>query len=146
MNLLIQKYCDTKNQSKKACHSILLPSFLSSGCVLRNVVESIILRCDIERVDTMFLPVHMADECHWVLAIFSVKEQTIRFDDGYHCPIPENLRRNAIEIISIMYRLQEMRDFNPQNGINSKDLRLPCLINHTVMPVEQLVMEVAASQ
>ena len=113
VNLLIQKYCDEKNQSKKACHSILLPSFLSSGCVLRNVVESISLRCDIERVDTMFLPVHMADECHWGLAIFSVKEQTIFFDDGYHCPIPDNLRSNAIEIISIMYQTTRNERFQP---------------------------------
>ena len=104
VNLLMQKYCDKKNHLKKACLSILLASFLSSGYILRNVVENIILRCDMEIVDTMFLPVHMADACHWGLAIFSVKEQTICFDDGYHCPIPDNLRSNAIEIISIMYQ------------------------------------------
>ena len=113
MNLLIQKYCDRKNQSEKSCHSILLPSFLFSGYVLRNVVESICLRYDMENVDTLFLPVHMADECHWGLAVFSVKEQTIFFDDGYHCPIPENLRSNAIEVISIIYQTSRNEIFQP---------------------------------
>ena len=113
VNFLIQKYCDRKNQSEKACHNILLPSFLSSGYVLRNVVESICLRYDMENVDTMFLPVHMADECHWGLAVFSVKEQKIFFDDGYHCPIPDNLRSHAIEIISIMYETTRNERFQP---------------------------------
>ena len=69
--------------------------------------------CDMEMVDTMFLPVHKANECHWGLVIFSVKEQTICFDDGCHCPIPDNLRSNAIEIISIMYQTTRNERFQP---------------------------------
>lgn len=111
INFLTLKFCEMANKSKEACQYILLPSFLSSGCVLRNVVESICLQNDMEQVVTMFLPVHMADACHWGLAVFSVTEQAIFFDDGYHCAIPENLKHNAYEILSIMYQTTRLNCF-----------------------------------
>jgi len=48
-----------------------------------------------------FLPVHM-NESHWGLAVFSAEEKTVYFDDGYHCPIPEELTRNSTEILRII--------------------------------------------
>ena len=113
INFVTQKYCDKANESTKACNNILLPSFLSSGCVLRNVVESICLHYNMQEVVTMFLPVHMVHECHWGLAIFSVKEKSISFDDGYHYAIPEDLRRNACNILSIMHQVTGSESYQP---------------------------------
>ena len=36
---------------------------------------------------------------HWGLAIFSMTDQTVYFDDGYHCPVPENLKKVSHEIL-----------------------------------------------
>ena len=133
INLLTQKFCDKANQSKKACHNLLLPSFLSSGCgVLSNVVERICLDNDMESVVTMFLPVHMVERCHWGLAIFSVEEQTIFFDDGYHCPIPDNLRRNAVEILSIMYQVTQNKRYQPSKWNNVRRFKTDLPFNKDI--------------
>lgn len=97
INFLIQKYCDKANETQEQNGlQILIPSFLSTGTVLRNVVQRLCLLCDMERV-----PVHI-NESHWELAVFSTGEKTIYFDDGYHCPIPEELTRNSTEILRII--------------------------------------------
>ena len=84
LNFLVEKYCGKSNQEKQVEQNILLPSFLSTGDVLRNMVERICLGKDMGLVKNMFLPVHM-NMCHWGPAVFSVVEQTVFFDDGYHC-------------------------------------------------------------
>ena len=117
LNFLVEKYCDKSNQEKQVEHSILLPSFLSTGDVLRNVVERICLRKDMGYVTNMFLPVHM-NMCHWGLAVFSVVEQTVFFDDGYHCPIPNNLKSNAVKILNIKRFLVPMPD-QPEDAARS---------------------------
>lgn len=91
---------------------ILLPSFLSTGVVLRNVVERISLIYDMERVKHMFLPVHI-NESHWGLALFSVSDKTVFFDDGYHCPIPEDLTRNSKEILRIIHEVTNNAMYQP---------------------------------
>ena len=103
INFLIQKYCDQANAvEKQGGLKVLLPSFLSTGKVLRNVVENLSLTHDTERVEHMFLPVHLHNS-HWGLAVFSVREKTVSFDDGFHCPIPEELKRNSKEILTIIH-------------------------------------------
>ena len=67
---------------------------------LKSVVEHICHQNDMESVANMFLPVHM-NSCHWGLAMFSIKNKTVFFDDGYHCPIPKELKQNANRIIDI---------------------------------------------
>lgn len=102
INFLIQKYCDKANETQEQNGlQILLPSFLSTGTVLRNVIQRLCLLNDMERVKHMFLPVHI-NESHWGLAVFSTEEKTVYFDDGYHCPIPEELIRNSKEILRII--------------------------------------------
>ena len=76
LNFLVEKYCDKSNQEKQVEQNILLPSFLSTGDVLRNVVERICLRKDMGLVTNNFLPGHM-NMCHWGLAVFSVVEQSL---------------------------------------------------------------------
>ena len=102
LNFLVERYCNKSNQEKQVEQNILLPSFPSTGDVLRNVVERIWLWKDMGLVTNMFLPVHMT-MCHWGLAVFSVVEQTVFFDDGYHCPITNNPKSNAVKILNIIY-------------------------------------------
>jgi len=60
MYFLIQKYCNKANEApEKNGLQILLPLFLSTGTVLRNVVQRLCILNDMERVKYVFLPVHM---------------------------------------------------------------------------------------
>ena len=80
INFLIQKYRDRANaMENQGGLKILLPSFLSIGTVLRNVVERLSLIHDMERVEQMFLPVHL-HQSHWGLGVLSVRENTVAFD------------------------------------------------------------------
>lgn len=124
LNFLVEKYCDKSNQEKQVEHSILLPSFLSTGDVLRNVVERICLRKDMGLVTNMFLPVHM-NMCHWGLAVFSVVEQTVFFDNGYHCPIPNNFKSNAVKILNIIYECTGSDKYKPSNWTDIKRFVVP---------------------
>ena len=113
INFLIQKYCDKANEtSEKNGVLILLPSFLSTGTVLRNVVQRLSLLNDMERVKYMFLPVHM-NESHWGLAVFSAEEKIVYFDYRYHCPIPEQLIRNSTEILRIINETTNNATYHP---------------------------------
>ena len=104
INFLGQKYCDQANEESQMYQNILLPSYLSAGNVLKTVVEHITCHHNnLASVVNMFLPVHM-NLCHWGLSIFSINNQTVFFDDGYHCPIPEELKQNANRIINIIFQ------------------------------------------
>ena len=124
LNFLVEKYCDKSNEEKQVEENILLPSFLSTGDVLRNVVERICLRKDMGLVTNMFLPVHI-NMCHWGLAVFSVVEQTVFFDDGYHCPIPNNLKSNAVKILNIIYECTGSDKYKPSNWTDIKRFVIP---------------------
>ena len=124
INFLGQKYCDKANEESQLGQNIFLPSYLSTGKVLNNVVEHICHQNDMEGVVTMFLPVHM-NSCHWGLAIFSMKNQTVYFDDGYHCPVPQNLKKNAREIIQIIFRVTGNDAFNPSSWCDIKRFTTP---------------------
>ena len=124
LNFLIQKYCDRSNERCQVEEHILLPSFLSTGNVLRNVVERICLHTDMERVVNMFLPVHM-NSCHWGLAIFSVGDQEIHFDDGYHCPIPGNLKTNAEKILNIVFESTRSDTYKASNWHEIQRFKVP---------------------
>jgi len=92
ISFLGQKYSDKANEENQMCQNILLPSYLSTGNVLKTVVECIIChQNDMESMVNMFLPVQM-NLCHWGLAIFSIKNKIVFFDDAYHCPIPDELK------------------------------------------------------
>ena len=103
LNLLALKYCDRANEEQQSSHNVLLPSFLSAGDILESVVNDICKNHDMENVINMFLPVYMQEKYHWGLAIFSVAEHTMFFDDGYHFPIPEDLKRNNDKILNLTY-------------------------------------------
>ena len=125
LNLLALKYCDRANEEHQSCQNILLPSFLSTGLVLESVVTNICLYNDTEKVTNMFLPVYMPDECHWGLAIFSVIEHTVFFDDGYHCPIPEDLKSNASEILRLIHQATGNDNFHPKKWCQIKRFKVP---------------------
>ena len=59
INFLGQKYCDKANEEIQICQNIFLPSYLSTGNVLKTVVERICHQNNMESVVNMFLPVHM---------------------------------------------------------------------------------------
>ena len=107
-----QKYCDKSNQNRKGYHNILLPSFLSTGEIFENVVVNICANNDLGSSKRMFLPVHINSN-HWGLAVFSVIDKTVFFDDGYHSPIPGELKRNAHEIIKVVHQATSNDKFLP---------------------------------
>ena len=125
IDFLIQKYCDKAN-AVEMHHglNILLPSFLSTGAILRNVVERLSLTNDMEKVGQMFLPVHLHNS-HWGLAVFSVSEKTISFDDGFHCAIPEELKRNSKEILKIIHKTTGNEMYLPVVWNNFKRFKVP---------------------
>ena len=125
INFLIQKYCDRANaMENQGGLKILLPSFLSTGTVLRNVVERLSLIHDMERVEQMFLPVHL-HQSHWGLAVLSVRENTVAFDDGFHCPIPEELKRNSKEILKIIFETTHNVKYSPGKWNQFKRFEVP---------------------
>ena len=124
INFLGQKYCDKANEESQMHQNILLPSYLSTGNVLKTVVERICHQNDMESVANMFLPVHM-NSCHWGLAMFSIKNKTVFFDDGYHCPIPKELKQNANRIIDIIFQTTGNDKFNPSSWCDIRRFIVP---------------------
>ena len=96
------------------CQNILLPSYFSTGTVFHSVVESICHHNDMGSVKNMFLPVHI-EPSHWGLAIFTIAHQTVYFDDGYHCPIPENLKQVSQEILDVIFQSTGNAKFQQSN-------------------------------
>lgn len=125
LNFLGDKFCDMANEKHQSCQNILLPSFLSTGTILESVVNNICHSHDMASVVHMFLPVHMSEECHWGLAIFSVTDSTVFFDDGYHYPIPENLKRNSAEIIKVIYKASNNEHFQPSKWCKIERFKIP---------------------
>ena len=119
-----QKYCDISNENRQECNNILLPSFLSSGKAFENVVGNICVKYDLDNVMHMFLRVHINSN-HWGLAIFSVDDQTVFFDDGFHSPIPHKLNRNAQEIIKIISQVTKNDRFLPSKWTKIKRFIIP---------------------
>ena len=78
-----------------------------------------------ENVINMFLPVHIPERCHWGLAVFSVVEHTVFFDDGYHCPIPEDLKSNAPAIINLIHQATDLDNFLPSKWCQVKRFKVP---------------------
>ena len=124
-NFLGHKFCERANNEHQACLNILLPSFLSSGNIINSVVSKICVSHDMVSVVKMFLPVHMQNECHWGLAIFSVRECKVFFDDGYHYPVPEELKRNATDIIDIIYQTTSNDNFHPSKWCQIERFKVP---------------------
>ena len=124
LNFLGQKYCDKSNQNRQGCHNILLPSFLSTGEIFENVVVNICANNDLDSAKRMFLPVHINSN-HWGLAVFSVIDKTVFFDDGYHSPIPGELKRNAHEIIKVVHQATSNDKFLPSKWSKIRRFRVP---------------------
>ena len=124
INFLGQKYCDKANEEIQICQNIFLPSYLSTGNVLKTVVERICHQNNMESVVNMFLPVHM-NSCHWGLAIFSIKNQTVFFDDGYHCAVPKELKQNANRVIEIIFQTTGNDKFNPSGWYDIRRFIVP---------------------
>ena len=124
LNFLGQKYCDISNENRQECNNILLLSFLSTGKVFENVVGNICVKYDLDSIMHMFMPVHINSN-HWGLAIFSVDDQTVFFDDGFHSPIPHELNRNAQEIIKIISQVTMNDRFLPSKWTKIKRFKIP---------------------
>jgi len=72
--------------------------------VSENLIKSI---CTVEDIDE----VYMAELCHWGLVIFSVGEQSVFFDDGYHCQISRGLQDRTKIILSMIHENTELVKF-----------------------------------
>ena len=125
VNFLALKYCDRANEEQQSCKNILLPSFPSTGDILESTVTNICLNHEMENAVNMFLPVFMPEKCHWGLAIFSVIEHTVFFDDGFHCPIPAHLKRNVAEILNLIHEATSSDNFHPAKWSQIKRFKVP---------------------
>ena len=81
----------------------------------------------------MFLPVHMPELCHWGLVIFSVAEQSVFFDDGYHCQISRDLRYRTKIILSMIHENTKL-NLNSAIGKKFSDSRSQCQTNLKLAP------------
>ena len=73
-------------------------------------MENLSLTHYMERVEHMFLAVHLHSSL-WGSSIFLCQgKKNISFNDGFRCPIPEEIKRNSKEILTIFYEttLNEM--------------------------------------
>ena len=114
----------TKTDRQYSTDNILLPSFLSTGKVFENVVGNICVKYDLDSVMHMFMPVHINSN-HWGLAIFSVDDQTVFFDDGFYSPIPHELNRIPQEIIKIISQVTKNDRFLPSKWTKIKRFIIP---------------------
>ena len=87
-------------------------------------MERLSLSHDMERVEQMFLPVHL-HQSHWGLAVLSVREKTVAFDDGFHCPIPEELKRNSKEILKIIFETTRNVKYSPGMWNHFRRFKVP---------------------
>lgn len=124
INLLIQSYCDRANAKHHSCRYKLLPSFLSVGEVSKKLIENICKAEEMNEIEVLFLPIHML-QCHWGLAIFSVSEQTVFFDDGYHCPVSEDLRCRTKTILSVIAECTKLAKFQPLRWNEIQRFKVP---------------------
>ena len=125
LNFLGNKFCDRANDDHQSCLNVLLPSFLSNGIIINSVVKKVCTSHDMASVANMFLPVHVQDECHWGLAIFSVGDCKVFFDDGYHYPVTEELKRNATDVINIIYQTTSNENFHPSKWCQIERFKVP---------------------
>lgn len=107
------------NEEAEMCQNIFLTSYLSTGKVLQTVGQHICHQNNMGTVVNMLLPVHR-NACHWGLAILSIKDQTVFFDDGYHCPIPKELKTNCRRITDIIFQTSGDVKFNPSDQPSSE--------------------------
>ena len=124
INLLIQSYCDRANAKHHSCRYKLLPSFLSVGEVSKKLIENICKAEEMNEIEVLFLPIHMLQR-HWGLAIFSVSEQTVFFDDGYHCPVSEDLRCRTKTILSVIAECTKLAKFQPLRWNEIQRFKVP---------------------
>ena len=125
VNFLALKYCDRANEEQRSCKNILLPSFLSTGDILESTITNICFNHDMEEAVNMFLPVFMPEKCHWGLAILSVIEHTVFFDDGFHYPIPAHLKCNVAEILNLIHEATSSDNFHPAKWSQIKRFKVP---------------------
>ena len=75
----------------------MLPSYVTSDFG-SNTIYQLCPHVDMSKVRTLFLPMHLHG-CHWGLAIFFLKEHEVQFDDGYHCPITNEIENTIKGIL-----------------------------------------------
>jgi hypothetical protein len=90
--------------------------------VFNSLVKSSVSDANIMEVKALFLPVHM--DQHLGLAVFWIEEQTIRFDDGHHFPIPRQLKTRAKKILECIHSITGSIRFQPDK-LNYKRFKDP---------------------
>lgn len=54
-----------------------------------------------------------------------MQDQTVMFDDGYHCPIPDSLKSNAKKILNIIFETTGSDKYQPLNWNAFKRFTFP---------------------
>jgi Ulp1 family protease len=98
-----------------------MQSILDSD-VFNSLVKSSVSDANIMEVKALFLPVHM--DQRWGLAVFWIEEQTIRFVDGHHFPIPRQLKTRAKKILECIHSITGSIRFQPDKW-NYKRFKYP---------------------
>ena len=122
-NLLIIKYCENANERCQEEVFTMLPSYVTS-VFGNNSIHQLCASVDMSKVHTVFLPTHLHG-CHWGLTIFSVQEQEVQFDDGYHCPITNELEDTVRGILSTFHQATGLQCFEPSFWSRVQRFKIP---------------------
>ena len=123
MNLLIMKYCEEANERHQEEAFTMLPSYVTS-VFGTNSIHHLCASVDMSKVDTVFLPTHLHG-CHWGLTIFYVKEHEVQFDDGYHCPITNELEDTITGILKTFHQATGLQCFESSSWSRTQRFRIP---------------------
>ena len=123
MNLLIIKYCENANERRQEEVFTMLPSYVTS-VFGNNSIHQLCASVDMSKIHTVFLPTHLHG-CHWGLTIFYIKEQEVQFDDGYHCPITNELEDTVRGILRTFHQATSLQCFEPSFWSRVQRFKIP---------------------
>ncbi|KAL9977299.1 hypothetical protein ACROYT_G014689 [Oculina patagonica] len=123
MNLLIIKYCEEANKRRQGEVFTMLPSYVTS-LFGTNAIHQVCANVDMSKVDIVFLPMHLHG-CHWGLAVFYVKKQEVQFDDGYHCPITNEMESTINGILRTFHQATSLPCFEPSCWSGVQRFKIP---------------------
>ena len=122
MNLLIIKYCEKANDHRQEFLTPLTSYVMSVFGT--NSIHQLCASVDTNKVDTVFLPTHLHG-CHLGLMIFYVKEKEVQFDNGYHCPITNELEDTINSILRTFHQANDLQCFDSSSWTRVQRLKIP---------------------
>ncbi|XP_031552018.1 uncharacterized protein LOC116289264 [Actinia tenebrosa] len=106
ITFMVNLYCARANESKgKAAFFVLDPLLVEGDSQFEAILRNAFLDINIKEVEAFFWPYYMRTKKHWGLCVFWLAEATIRFDDGLHCPISNELKKWCNQILDTLHHI-----------------------------------------